>query len=169
VVCHPAWGADYLLERNGYYFGLSGSSILEAFDWEMEAYDTLSRVFLRSSRGTLEPAVIVQNRNGLGSQPISILGLEQFRAELASRNKADDARRIAAIRAKRWSTEMTRAVINHQVAVGMTAEMVRMSWGEPRSINRTVTTGHTTEQWVYSMRSLVYLRDGLVTAIQTSK
>ena len=53
-------------------------------------------------------------------------------------------------------------------SVGMTEEQVREStWGEPEKINRTTTASGVEEQWCYtSPRRYVYLRDGVVTAIQ---
>ena len=56
------------------------------------------------------------------------------------------------------------------VRVGLNAEGVRKScWGKPAQINTTKTEDHTREQWVYGTGHYVYLTDGLVTAIQTSR
>lgn len=53
------------------------------------------------------------------------------------------------------------------VRIGMTAAEVRAScWGNPKSINRTTTSSGTREQWVYNIKSYVYLENGKVTAIQ---
>ena len=54
--------------------------------------------------------------------------------------------------------------------IGMTAEEVEQtSWGKPDKINTTETVYGIHEQWVYEKYGYVYLDDGIVTAIQTSK
>jgi hypothetical protein len=53
------------------------------------------------------------------------------------------------------------------VGVGFTAQQVRAScWGKPERINTTTTTSGDHEQWVYS-GGYIYLRNGIVTSIQT--
>lgn len=54
------------------------------------------------------------------------------------------------------------------VKIGMTAERVlQSSWGRPESVNRTITTRGTREQWVYpGMRNYLYFEDGILTSIQ---
>lgn len=51
-------------------------------------------------------------------------------------------------------------------AIGMTADEVLTSkWGYPKKKNITQTATSTSEQWVYD-QGYIYLRDGIVTAIQ---
>ena len=50
----------------------------------------------------------------------------------------------------------------------MTAEMARLAWGEPTTVNTTITSRGKSEQWVYES-SYLYLTNGSVTAIQTSR
>ncbi len=53
--------------------------------------------------------------------------------------------------------------------IGMNEEEVKKStWGKPKSINSTVTSSGTHEQWVYNNR-YIYFENGKVTAIQESK
>ena len=47
----------------------------------------------------------------------------------------------------------------------MSKEMCELSWGKPKSINETITSGKKSEQWVYSDNYL-YFDNGIVTAIQ---
>jgi hypothetical protein len=55
------------------------------------------------------------------------------------------------------------------VSIGMTAEDVRnSSWGKPKSINETITTRGKHEQWVYG-GGYLYLENGVLTSIQTSR
>jgi hypothetical protein len=37
----------------------------------------------------------------------------------------------------------------HRIASGMTKEQVSASWGSPKSINKTVSSGNAHEQWSY--------------------
>lgn len=54
--------------------------------------------------------------------------------------------------------------------IGMTAEEVEnTSWGKPDAVNETKTRYGVHEQWVYEGKGYVYLDDGIVTAIQTSR
>jgi hypothetical protein len=52
------------------------------------------------------------------------------------------------------------------VNIGMTEDEVRQSsWGRPQSVNRTVMSNGTHEQWVYS-GGYLYFEDGVLTSIQ---
>ena len=54
------------------------------------------------------------------------------------------------------------------VKIGMTAKQVttKTSWGEPNSINRTITSAGTNEQWIYGHGNYLYFRNGVLYAIQ---
>jgi hypothetical protein len=47
----------------------------------------------------------------------------------------------------------------------MTDEMVRLSWGSPRDINRSVGSWGVHEQWVY-YSSYLYFENGILTSWQ---
>lgn len=81
---------------------------------------------------------------------------------------AFDAEREARIRGYGWNAEMTRAVLERRVRVGMTSTMLREAWGDPRRINRTETSSGTHEQWVYHT-AYIYVENGRVTSIQDSR
>jgi hypothetical protein len=52
------------------------------------------------------------------------------------------------------------------VQIGMSMEEVRQSsWGRPNSVNRTVTSSGTHEQWVYG-GGYLYFEDGILTTVQ---
>lgn len=69
-----------------------------------------------------------------------------------------------------WSERTCSAVLSHSIFVGMTADQVRASWGEPSETHDTTTAGARHEQWVYNRgevdRQYVYLDNGIVTATQ---
>lgn len=55
------------------------------------------------------------------------------------------------------------------VSIGMTAEQVKRScWGAPSRVNETITARGKREQWVYRS-GYIYLDNGVVSGIQTSR
>jgi len=67
--------------------------------------------------------------------------------------------------AKRFGQENFDRILQGKVKIGMTREMCKLSWGEPQSINETITSGKMTEQWVYSDNYL-YFDNGILSVIQ---
>jgi hypothetical protein len=59
-----------------------------------------------------------------------------------------------------WTT-----ILQGKVSIGMTKEMCKLSWGEPKDINETITSGRKSEQWVYADNYL-YFDNGKLTTIQ---
>lgn len=64
------------------------------------------------------------------------------------------------------------AIRNQKVFVGMTSAHVKKSWGEPTSINKTLSASTLSEQWVYRRGRVgdsqyVYLKNGIVDAVQS--
>jgi hypothetical protein len=56
------------------------------------------------------------------------------------------------------------------ISVGMKQEQVlSSSWGKPSAINKTITSGIVSEQWVYSGYNYLYFRDGVLTVIQKAE
>jgi hypothetical protein len=53
--------------------------------------------------------------------------------------------------------------------IGMSKTMLIYCWGSPAQTNVTQTTGGSHEQLVYGTRGYVYITDGLISAIQTSR
>lgn len=66
----------------------------------------------------------------------------------------------------RWPEEVWAVIEKGEVFVGMTAEQARMSLGEPKEINRTITGNILSEQWVYRTGSYLYFKNGMLTGIQ---
>jgi hypothetical protein len=67
-----------------------------------------------------------------------------------------------------WTMDEARTVASGRINVGMSAEMVRASWGAPEHINESTYRSGTHEQWVYGSRNYVYLENGIVTSISTT-
>lgn len=57
------------------------------------------------------------------------------------------------------------AIRRQSVVLGMTSAQVRLAWGPPEDINRSVGAWGVHEQWVYG-RQYVYLENGKVTSFQ---
>lgn len=53
-----------------------------------------------------------------------------------------------------------------KVCLNMTKEMCEESWGIPLSINSTIVSGKTLEQWVYGWQTYLYFDNGILKAIQ---
>ena len=66
---------------------------------------------------------------------------------------------------KKFGQENFDRILQGKVKIGMTKEMCKLAWGEPKKINETITSGKKTEQWVYSDIYL-YFDNGILTAIQ---
>jgi hypothetical protein len=66
---------------------------------------------------------------------------------------------------KDWARQYCEAIVNGKVMAGMNPEQVRAAWEPPERINRTVTPGHTAEEWVYGYTHL-YFDNGVVTSWQ---
>jgi len=56
-------------------------------------------------------------------------------------------------------------ILERKVRIGMTTDMCRLSWDDPKSINETILSGKKTEQWVYEDNYL-YFDNNILTAIQ---
>lgn len=66
------------------------------------------------------------------------------------------------------------AIRNQKVFVGMSAAHVIRSWGEPTSVNKTITGSSLSEQWVYRRGNFadaqyLYLKNGVLEAMQSPK
>lgn len=63
---------------------------------------------------------------------------------------------------------------SERLDIGMTTEMVRLSWGNPRKINPTITKYGRSAQWIYGVYSAyldtqptyLYFKNGKLTTIQ---
>jgi hypothetical protein len=66
---------------------------------------------------------------------------------------------------RKWGTKTARAIVAHEVFVGMTAEAATESWGVPAKKNVTEIQNKISEQWVYpagKRNKYIYVLDGKV-------
>jgi hypothetical protein len=79
-----------------------------------------------------------------------------------AKNEAD----FLSILSKKYGNKIAIRIVNKEIWIGMTDEMLLDSWGKPNEINRTVNEYGTSEQWVYGDRNYVYIDDGIVSGWQ---
>lgn len=120
----------------------------------------------KAARRHATPAALGRLQRERQAADAAAKAAEQRRQAAAkeARRKAQ-ASKIAEYRKRGWSERAINAVLEGKIYIGMTAAMVRASWGEPEDINRTTYPFGVHEQWVYS-GNYVYLEDGKVTTIQ---
>lgn len=79
---------------------------------------------------------------------------------------AESQKRIA----KRDAEQRALCAKKGGVGVGMSkAQVLASCWGKPEKVNVTTSGGGEHEQWVYPGFQYVYLRNGVVTSIQSSR
>jgi hypothetical protein len=57
-------------------------------------------------------------------------------------------------------------ISEEKVVIGMTPDMCKAAWGYPMETNTTTLSGLSIEQWVYSMRTYLYFKNGKLAIIQ---
>lgn len=78
----------------------------------------------------------------------------------------DESRKVTAAAAMASEKAIKAAKKKEGVSIGMSMQdAIDSSWGKPRSVNRTTTTGGIREQWVYD-GGYLYFTDGVLTSIQ---
>lgn len=106
--------------------------------------------------------------------------LDKYASDKKAKVEAQaEERRKAEERAAKWEAERQadaeverkkqEAIAKRPGArIGMTAKQVieKTSWGEPESVNRTITQSGVDEQWVYGLGTYLYFKNGRLTAIQ---
>lgn len=83
------------------------------------------------------------------------------KAKLAKQKEVDYKKSLIV---KYGQKDATR-ILEKKIWIGMTKDMLKLSWGSPDDINRTVTSYTVHEQWVYG-DVYVYVEDGIVTSWQ---
>jgi hypothetical protein len=94
-----------------------------------------------------------------------------FNAAPASGAGPSGAEEVADVK---WRREVMSAISRRYILIGMTEKEARQSWGSPSKINSTISAGTTSEQWIYRGSyiggdSYVYVRNGIVTSMQTAR
>ena len=99
---------------------------------------------------------VFKNQNSIGTY-IQLKELEKIREE--------------GIREFKFPIEIQNLIIEGKLRIGMTKNMVLLSWGKPKDINKTITAHAVSEQWVYERSDgemdFLYFENGILAAIQT--
>ena len=88
-----------------------------------------------------------------------------YRALDSLKTEQEKVERLTNLRRKYGKSRFFRSILDEQIRIGMSKEMVADSWGEPQDINRTVGEWGVHEQWVYGS-SYLYFENGKLTSFQ---
>ena len=77
----------------------------------------------------------------------------------------DKERKARELQIKKQPKNVQNIIRAGKIILGMNKDAVKLSWGEPDDINRTVFPGNVHEQWVYPGRYL-YFENGILTSFQ---
>ena len=89
--------------------------------------------------------------------------VDRERAKVA-RAKAQKRAKIAKAK-KIGGRKYANLILKGKAVIGMNREQVKLAWGNPRDINRTVGSWGVHEQWVYA-NSYLYFKNGVMTSFQ---
>lgn len=70
---------------------------------------------------------------------------------------------------QKWGIRIISLIREQKVAIGMTPDQVRLSWGEPKHINELLGRWGNHQQWVYDLSQYVYIENGRVSSLQVSR
>lgn len=94
--------------------------------------------------------------------------IDRLAEEIRQTNAAEA--RAAQIRQKAIDAAESKVKKSQGVHIGMSAQdVLDSSWGRPRTINRSVYSFGTREQWVYGDGNYLYFSDGVLTSVTTSR
>lgn len=119
-----------------------------------------------------------ERKNSTGSQSTPatspILSAEEIKKK-AEQDRLEEERFLKSkagliwARHKDWDRETCKLIAQGKIQIGMATDQVRAAWGRPKSINSTVYSFGTHEQWVYGVGQYVYFENGVMTSLQQSK
>jgi hypothetical protein len=118
---------------------------------------------------TVDGKTVYQQARCAGGTAVNVSGAG--RGDPGSPVAAQLQREVAAIRRRDAGEAAIRA---GEVFIGMTADEVVKSWGQPSKINSSTSVGGLNEQWIYRSKRIgydqyVYLDNGIVTGTQSSQ
>jgi hypothetical protein len=94
---------------------------------------------------------------------------ERDEREVQAMRREAEAKRQAAIRARKWPAHIEQAVIERRLVIGMTAEQARTAWGKPDGVNETITARGRFEQWIYGRGQYLHFENDILTSIHRSR
>ena len=98
---------------------------------------------------------------------------DQLEREQEERQRAKKAEEESEVRRqrliKKYGIKVASRLMEEKIWIGMADTLMRESFGEPDSVNRTVTSTTISEQWIYRSESntyYVYFENGILTSWQ---
>lgn len=116
-------------------------------------------------RITQDSIDIVEEKREAAANRKAAISSEKAREERIEDEKIKAKQRKQSIIAK-YGQEDGLLILDHAVKLGWTKAMCLEAWGKPNDINRTITAGLISEQWVYPSKKLLYFDNDKLTAIQ---
>ncbi len=92
--------------------------------------------------------------NDLSDSEVKLISNEDFRKELYLLNHRNIAQKFVT------------AIREGTIMLGMTREMVIVTWGEPEDVHKTVGSWGVHEQWIYKHNQYVYFENDILTSWQ---
>lgn len=99
---------------------------------------------------------------------LSVYEFEKMQDEKNEADRKTDAynkRKAYVQQHKNLPEKIRKAILEEKIMLGMSADDVKTSWGDPKNINRSVGSWGVHEQWVYS-GTYVYFENGKLTSWQ---
>lgn len=164
---------------------LVGSSVLVKFSnnkcesgdyvlYNIENNEPLSSIAKNKKLKVLDIGIVEGTEHGGLQYILSDTDSPKYYARLTPKNfigakpiTQQDKNRVAWERNMivRYGNANGNLIIQHKVKIGFTKKMCEEAWGKPESINETVGSWGTHEQWVYDLGCYLYFENGILTAI----
>ena len=163
--------SESYIDFNPYYFSENDFTILDR-----EAFTTLNKIGIGKNTQTWLKHPFKQMR---GLSKVKLDNVRVFNGNVFMTINGDnhtfenifdvmDTFYIGSIpkEVRKWSKKVLKAIADHKAFIGMTKDQVVASIGKPGTVNRTVGSWGTHEQWVYGESSYLYLQNGILTSFQ---
>lgn len=120
------------------------------------------QVYLNKIRKGTNDSIAIAN------DQLFLLDKETKEKYLKEKDKEDAIKRDSSYSSwvRRFGKSTADQIKEGYIVIGWDKEKVKLSWGEPNDINKTISKYGTDEQWIYNNRSYVYFTNGKVTTIQ---
>jgi hypothetical protein len=161
----------YLVLQSGHAFLALFPSSISSNDDSKEVGAEQDVAFVR--RGATESALLRVNFAGklhrMASASMVRDSMGAWRGRVARAEQRVVAQRRQALMQRGWPASSVELILTRRIAIGMSADMVREAIGRPERINRTITAGAVSEQWVFANARYLTFRDGVLRTIQDSR
>lgn len=113
--------------------------------------------FIMTRHATLNKPQIKPSVTGVKDKPVSV---SEIPRQVQQRQQVEGSR--YSYLTNKYGPNVASRLYEGKIWKGMTAEMVKDSWGNPRKINRVISGNNTKEEWIYSNTWLYIQNDRLL-------